>query len=135
MKELALLPQLAITAAVGATAGAEFRLPGDAQHLTVEALFTYGSGGTNATAYVQTSLDSGVTWIDIMAFQFTTATAKKISKVSRHIAVAAGATPTDGSMAANTILDGVIGRLVRVKYVTTGTYGGTTHLTVKGVAG
>jgi len=94
------------------------------KYVLAQAAFTYQAGGTDVTAYVQTSLDGGTTWIDIMAFNFTTATATKISKVSLPIALAAAATPTDGSLTDDTILDGVIGDRVRVKYTTTGTYTG-----------
>jgi hypothetical protein len=104
-----------------------------AVYLAVRAAFTYGSGGTNTTVYVQTSLDEGVTWIDIMSFQFTTSTATKISAVSTAVALAAAVTGTDGSLTVNTILNGLLGDRVRLKYTTTGTYGGGTTLGVTGV--
>lgn len=101
-------------------------LPGDAAHyLAASAKFTYGSGGTNATAYVQTSLDGGLTWVDIMSFQFLTTTATKVSAVNTTVALAAGVTPTDGSLSANTILNGLLGDRLRVKLTTTGTYAAT----------
>ena len=43
-----------------------------------EAIFTYGSGGTSADVYVQTSFDGGTTWVDICNFHFTTASASKL---------------------------------------------------------
>ena len=95
------------------------------KYLLVQSKFTYKAGGTNTTAYVQTSLDAGVTWIDIMAFQFATSTATKVSKVGLATALAAAVAPTDGSLTVNTILDGLIGDRIRVKYSTTGTYTGT----------
>ena len=99
---------------------------GAQKYILAQAKFSgYGAGGTNVTAYLQTSLDAGVTWIDIMSFQFTTANATKVSKVGLATALAAGVTPTDGALTANTILDGVIGDRLRVKYTTTGTYTGT----------
>jgi hypothetical protein len=101
-----------------------------ANAIVAEAQVVYGSGGTTIDVYVQTSLDGGVTWIDIMNFHFMTSTANKVSKVSSYAALAAGITPGDAALASNTILDGLIGDRVRVKYVTVGTYGGGTTLRV-----
>jgi len=96
------------------------------KYILAQAKFSgYGAGGTNVTAYLQTSLDAGVTWIDVMSFQFTTANATKVSKVGLATALAAAVTPGDGALTVNTILDGVIGDRLRVKYTTTGTYTGT----------
>lgn len=96
------------------------------KYLVAEAQFVYGSGGSSLKAYVQTSLDQGVTWIDVMSFAFTTATASKVSAVSSTVALAAAVTPTDGSLTDNTILNGLLGDQVRVKYVSLGTYAATT---------
>jgi len=119
-----------VTAAVTAQVGSVFtlaRLPADApKYIASQAKFVYRAGGTTATAYVQTSLDGGVTWVDIMCFQFTTNTATKVSAVNSNIALAPGATPSDGSLTANTILNGLIGDRLRVKYTTAGTYTPTT---------
>lgn len=103
-------------------------------YLVCEAIFTYGSGGTTAKAWVQTSLDGGVTWIDIMSFAFTTATASKVSAVVVSTALAAGITPGDAALADNTILSGLLGDRIRVKVTTTGTYGGNTTLVVHAIA-
>jgi hypothetical protein len=40
--------------------------------LSLQVRLAYGAGGTTVTAYVQTSLDQGQTWIDIAAIQFGT---------------------------------------------------------------
>lgn len=89
--------------------------------------FTYGSGGTNAKFWVQTSFDSGVTWVDIANFALTTSSLRAVSSVRTGTAVAANYTATDGTLADNTIKDGLLGDQLRVKYTTTGTYaGGTT---------
>lgn len=103
------------------------------RYLAVQANFTYGSGGTSADAYVQTSLDGGLTWIDIMNFHFLVVNAIKVSAVTIATAVAPAITPTDGSLAANTILSGLIGDRIRVKYVTVGTYAGGTNLRLDAV--
>jgi hypothetical protein len=123
----ALLPPLAITTALGATAGPVLVLTnGSPRQLTVQANFTYGSGGTSADAYVQTSLDGGATWTDIANFHFTTASARKIYNLSAATPVASIATPNDGSLSSNTAVDGILGTHFRIKYATVGTYAGTT---------
>jgi len=103
----------------------------EAQYLAVQGTFVYGSGGTNCTAYIQTSVD-GLTWADIISFQWTTTSGVKVSAVHATAAVfwAAASAPTDGSLTANTILNGLIGDRIRVKYTTTGTYAGGTTLRV-----
>lgn len=106
----------------------------DAKYLIVQANFVYGSGGTTAAAYVQTSLDAGVSWIDIMAFNFTTASAVKVSAVVTTTALAAAVTPGSGALTANTILSGLLGDRVQVLFTTTGTYGGNTSLALDMVA-
>lgn len=100
--------------------------------LAIQANFTYGSGGTNATVYIQTSLDSGVTWIDIAAFQFLLASLRKLSVVNMYpsTAFAANTTAQDGALTVNTVLNGIIGDQLRTKLTTTGTYGGNTTLAV-----
>ncbi len=134
-KKYTLLDPLTISAAVSAIATDPILGLGGVDYLTVEAKFLYGSGGTNATAYVQTSLDGGLTWVDIMCFQFTTAAASKVSSVTTHIAPGTQAfAPSDGGLSANTIINGVIGDRIRLKYVTTGTYGGATSLAVYMIA-
>jgi hypothetical protein len=92
------------------------------------AKFLYGSGGTTAKAWLQTSFD-GVTWFDVFSFAFTTAAANKLSSTSP---TATAQTPalTDGTLADNTNIVGLIGRYWRVKYTTTGTYAGLTSLEV-----
>ena len=131
---ITLLAPLTITAAVGATGTTPVVSLAGMKYITAEAIFVYGSGGTNATAYVQTSLDGGTTWVDVIAFQFTTATLSKIASVSADVAFAASAyvpiAPTDGSLTANTSVQGIMGDRLRLKYVTTGTYGGSTTLAV-----
>lgn len=128
-----LLAPLTITAAVGATGTTPVTGLAGAKSLTVQAKFTYGSGGTTAKVYVQTTLDGGVTWIDIMCLAFTTATATKVSAVVMSTALGPSVTPTDGALADNTILSGLFGDQLRLKYVTTGTYGGGTTLSVSAI--
>ena len=128
-----LLPAHTIGAAETAIVTAAVAIRG-AKYLTAQAKFLWGAGGTTTKAWVQTSIDGGATWVDIMCFAFTTSAATKISAVTSTIALAAGVTPTDGTMADNTILTGLLGDLVRLKYTTTGTYTGATSLAVDIVA-
>lgn len=129
-----LLPTTTITTAVTGEVGAvkELGRAGlKAGGLVAQATFDYGSGGTSAKAWVQTSLDNGTTWVDIMSFAFTTADAKKVSSVSTDVAPASQAfAPADGALSDNTVVNGVLGDRLRVKYTTTGTYAGDTTLAV-----
>lgn len=98
------------------------------KYLALLAKFTYGSGGTSADAYVQTSIDGGVTWFDIANFHFLVASLSKLSAVVWDPATpfTAGTAPGSGSLAANTVLNGIIGDRVRCLITTVGTYAGTT---------
>lgn len=101
------------------------------KYLVAIAKFIYGSSGTTAKVFVQTTLDNGSTWVDIMCLAFTTASLTKISAVTANIAPAAQAfSPTDGSMTDNTVINGVLGSAVRIKVITAGTYAGDTQLYV-----
>lgn len=120
------LLDVSLGAAVSATTGAILTLPRVPRNLTIQANFVYGSGGTNATVYIQTTLDNGETWTDIACFQFTTASARKIVNLSAQTPVTTAATATDGTMTANTAQDGILGPRFRAKYASTGTYAGTT---------
>lgn len=101
--------------------------------LAVESALTYGSGGTTVKVYIQTRVGGG-TWRDIMCHTFTTATAKKWSKTSVYAALTASQAVSDAALADDTILDGLLGDEVRVKYVVTGTYAGNTSLSVRAAA-
>ena len=117
---------LSPTVAVAATPTTPTQLPGAPRELTIQGSFTWGSGGTSFDAYVQVSLDSGNTWTDIANFHFTTASARFVYNLSSQTPVTAEYTPTDGSLAANTCKDGILASLIRVKYVSVGTYAATT---------
>ena len=119
---------LDITTALSATATDAIEVPAGYKTLSLEAIFTYGSSGTSAKAYVQTTFDGGVTWVDIACFAFTTASANKAANLSCLTPVTTVYTPTDGSLADNTVKDGLFGSKIRTKYVTTGTYAGSTNL-------
>jgi hypothetical protein len=101
------------------------------QNISIQCNFTYGSGGTTADAYIQTSLDGGTTWTDLAECSFATSSARKVYNVSGLTGGAAALTATDGTLAANTALaQGVMGNRWRTKLITVGTYAGGTTLNV-----
>ncbi len=121
-------PTLITTAITGDVADGTFNLDVH-DGLCVEFVFLYGAGGTNCTAYLQTSLDGGSTWIDVVCFQATTAAMSRVYNLT-NVAVTTGATPGDAALTANTAVNGIIGPIWRVKVTTTGTYSGATSLRV-----
>lgn len=117
----------ALTASV--TTSEQFR-DGNPESAIIQGTFTYGSGGTTADAWVQTSIDEGTSWTDVANFHFTTASARFLFNLSALTPKTTEYTPTDGTLAANTSIDGILGPLWRAKYTTTGTYAGGTILRV-----
>ncbi|KKN61707.1 hypothetical protein LCGC14_0519230 [marine sediment metagenome] len=127
-----MLPSTTIGAA-GTVTGIPIPLR-DVKHLQVQAVFVRAAGGTDVKVFIQTSLDAGVTWIDIMNLRFTTSTATKVSAAHRDSPLAAAITPTDGSLTNDVVVNGLIGDRVRAKVVSTGTYTGVTTLAIEAVA-
>jgi hypothetical protein len=71
----------------------------------------------------------GATWVDSASLPFLLASASKVSALSANIAPASQAfTPSDGALADGTVVNGVLGDRVRIKFSTTGTYSGGTTL-------
>lgn len=131
---LNLLATLTITTPLAATTGSVLPAPPgklpQVKYLVAQAVFTYGSGGTSVDAYVQTSLDQGATWIDVMEFNFLLASATKISACSIYGSLPTVVAPTDGSLASNTVVAGILGDRFRIKYKSAGTYAGGTSVQV-----
>ena len=130
-----ILPALTITSAIGTLAYGEvfqFRqdIPASARHLSIDANFVYGSGGTSVDAYVQTSFNGGDTWVDIAQIHVTTASAERLYNLSSLTPQTSEITPTNGTLTANTAVDGLIGALLRVAYKSSGTYAGSTTLQI-----
>ncbi|MGE0701409.1 MAG: hypothetical protein AB7O57_20095 [Hyphomicrobiaceae bacterium] len=96
--------------------------------LTIQ--FAYGSGGTSCKVYVQVSPNQGVTWIDVACATFTTSSGVKVFNLSALTPKTTPITPTDGALADDTYIDGILGHVMRVKITSTGTYGGNTGVFV-----
>lgn len=105
-----------------------------AESLAIQCNFAYGSGGTSVDVYVQTTLDAGTTWIDIAEFSMTTSNYRKGYNLTSETGVTSVTAFTDGSLSANTSVNGFLGDQIRLKYTTVGTYAGGTTLAVTGVA-
>ena len=131
----------AVVTAAGTVAGSAFQIRGTSgQNILPAAMlaqlsFTYGSGGTSIDVYLQTSIDGGTTWADVVHWaQLTTASLARpmLANVSSipQTAVAAPAATTDGTQTVNTITQGLFGPLWRVKLVSVGTYAGGTTVRV-----
>jgi hypothetical protein len=98
--------------------------------IIIQGNLTYGSGGTTIDVWVQTSIDGGTSWTDIANFHWTTASTRVMYTLSSATPVTTQYTPTDGTSAANTAKDGVLGNLYRAKYTTTGTYAANTNVRI-----
>ena len=81
-----------------------------------------GASGTEVDAYVQSTADNGVTWYDVVCFKFNTGNKTRLVNLRTSTAVATLATPTDGALTVDTSVDGLVGDVLRVKYVVTGNY-------------
>lgn len=95
--------------------------------------FDYGSGGTTAQYWVQTTFDEGTTWVDVCTFAFATSDLNKITNLTTVTPITTLYTPTDATLADNTCKDGVLGSQYRVKRTTVGTYAGSTTIIIKAI--
>lgn len=99
---------------------------------TIQLRLAYGSGGSEIRAYVQTSLDQGTTAIDLACVLFGTDGETRVVNLSGLTPKSdAQITPTDGALADDTAVDGVLGDRLRLKLVSTGTYAGSTVLSAR----
>jgi len=123
-----LSPAVTITTAVTGVSGVVADVSG-IRDLLLEAIFTYGSGGTTLKVWVQTRVKGG-TWRDVANFAFTTASGTKWHKITSSLALAANQATSDAALADNTIVDGFLGDEIKVKYTSTGTYAGGTTIKI-----
>jgi hypothetical protein len=119
------LCDLAITTALSGVAQTPIQNLEGMLAATVEAKLSWGSGGTTAKAYIQTTLDDGQTWIDIACIAFGAASETVLLNFSKLTPKLTQLTPSDGSMADDTAIDGILGSALRAKITTTGTYSNT----------
>jgi hypothetical protein len=96
--------------------------------LSASLRLAYGSGGTSIKAYLQTSLDQGTTWTDIWCKAFATASEHGEVNISGLTPKTTEIVPTDGALADDTVLDGILGDRLRLKVLVTGTYASSTVL-------
>lgn len=94
--------------------------------------FQWGSGGTACKLYIQTSVDQGQTPIDIACIVFNAVSENEVINLS-GLTPKAAFVPSDGALADDTLIDGVLGDRLRAKVVSTGTYAASTLLSVSAV--
>jgi hypothetical protein len=112
----------ALTASIPTAAIVLKRAPSRA---TIQCTFDYGSGGTAVHLHVETSLDDGVTWIEISEFTFASADKREVvNLVSSTSIVAQYAAGT--ALADDASVGGILGSQYRVNITSTGTYAATT---------
>lgn len=90
--------------------------------LAAQLRLAYTSGGTSIKAYLQTSLDQESTAIDIACVVFGTAGEVEALNFSALTPKTTQVTPSDGALADDTAVDGILGDRFRIKAVVVGTY-------------
>lgn len=85
-------------------------------------------GGTTVDNYLQTSFDNGVTWEDVANLQVLQADVRKIASMVRDVAAAVRTAASDGALAADTKVDGLMGYNWRIKQVVVGAYNADSRL-------
>lgn len=102
--------------------------------------FAYGSGGNDCRVFLQGSFDQGITAVDLDCAVFGTASDMLVlsfdgSNVQQRSGSPPEAfTPTDGALADNSSVDGLMPDRLRVKIVSTGTYATSTAVSPRIVA-
>lgn len=94
----------------------------------------WGGGGTSIKAYLQTSLDQGTTWIDIACIAMLAASLHRVVNLSGLTPKTTLITPTDGALADDSCVDGILGDRFRTKLVSVGTYASSTVVSSRIVA-
>ena len=119
---------LVITTALTAVTTTPVEVLTGMKYVAFQVRFVYGSSGTNAKFWLQTTFDSGRTWCDIACLARTTASLNTVvsTTLTSGTALATPTTLTDATLADNTIVQGLLGSQLRMKYTTTGTYAGST---------
>jgi hypothetical protein len=94
--------------------------------------FAYGSGGTSIKATVETSLDQGLTWVEVARFAITTVSIEKVVNLSGLTPLTTLYAPV--ALSDDTVKDGIFGERWRAKIITVGTYAGNTSLSIRMIA-
>lgn len=101
------------------------------ESLTAQFRLEWGGAGSVIKCYLQTTLDDGEVPIDIGCVTFATA-AKTVLYAFTKIPVLTAVVPTNGALADDTAINGLLGPKFRVRFTSTGTaYTGSTVLTVR----
>ena len=96
---------------------------------TISANFTYGSsGGTSIKVIIETTINQGVTWIEVARLAFTTSSAEKVVNLV-NAALATAHAPA--ALSDDATKDGILGDRFRAKILTVGTYVGNAALAVR----
>lgn len=91
----------------------------------------YGSGGGEVRAYLQTDIPDG-TVADIACVLFSTASEQKLINFSALTPKLTQMAPTDGTLTDDTAIDGLLGTMLRLKVVVSGTaYAASTLLSAR----
>jgi hypothetical protein len=100
------------------------RIPNAAHWIGMQANFTYaGADGGTLDVYLQTSLDGGLTWMDIANIHLLQATARRLTAASSTITLGAATwAAEDLAIAANTCRVGLIGDRIRIAVIANVTY-------------
>lgn len=117
------LASLGVTTALAASAQTPITGLAGMSSVTLEASFSYGSGGATASVVVATSFDGGTTWRDIARFDFTTESAVKHANLRADESL--DVMPYE-ALAHDGINDCILGDRLRAVVTTTGTYATTT---------
>ena len=128
---MTMLANLTITTAQNAAVTPWLQMrQGTPESMALQANFTYGSGRTSVSAWIQTSLDGGTTAIDAANFSVTTSSVREAMVISALTAATTPQVVTDGTLTANTAPGAPLGNMWRVKYTSVGTYAGGTTLRI-----
>lgn len=113
-----------LTAALNAQAYTPIEKLDGMSSVTLEFLFQYGSGGASCIAKVQTSIDGGVTWLDVARADFA-----NVSRAPVTFNLNAGgqsfSAAAYAALATEGINDGILGDRLRALVTSTGIFANT----------
>ncbi len=105
-----------------------------AKSVTISANFVYGSSGDTLKVAIETSLNQGATWIEVVRLAFAQASAEKVVNLSGLTPVTTVYAPT--TLSDDTVKDGILGQRWRARAIkgAGSAYAGNTSLAVRMVA-